>query len=53
MFVFSQGATKNELIAKVEATGVESLTIYEAKRLKRLVVLEEIKENNALSAGNK
>jgi hypothetical protein len=51
--VGKKGITKNELIAIVEAGGVESLSIYQAKRLKRLLIKEGIKESNALTEKKK
>ncbi len=38
------------LMAKVEKTGVDSLTASEARRLKKLVTLDDIRESNTNSA---
>lgn len=47
-FFVWQGLSKAELIAKFEAGGgPEALTKAEAKRLKRLIGLDQIREHNA------
>ena len=45
-----QMLTKAELLAKYEKDGLESFSPREARRLKKLVTLEDIKEHNLSSS---
>lgn len=43
---FCQGAPKEVLLKKFETSGVESMSVLEMRRLKRLLTKEEIKDFN-------
>eukprot|EP01031_Cornospumella_fuschlensis_P042722 gene42722-52202_t len=45
--------TKQELMAKLEQDGVTSLSLEEARRLKRLITLEQIKTYNLSQVAEK
>jgi hypothetical protein len=42
--------TKVQLLKKFHEEGVESFSIWETKRLKRMITRDVIKENNSASA---
>ncbi len=42
-----QAATKRQLTEKIEKDGIETLSVREMKRLKRLITGDTIKQNNA------
>jgi hypothetical protein len=44
--------SKAQLLVKYEESGVDSLTVQEARRLKKLVTLEDIKEYNISSSSS-
>lgn len=54
MFVFpQQGPSKASLTKKLESEGVDAMSTYEIKRLKRLITLEQIKDKNLSNVAEK
>lgn len=52
-FDLLQAPSKVELMRKMETEGVEKMSMYEMRRLKRLITLETVKEKNALQQATK
>jgi hypothetical protein len=51
--IAQKGATKAELMEKYQKQGIESLSMLELRRFKRLLGLEDIKKFNAESKSEK